>query len=71
MYGSYKVEGNILAVAIASGLNGNIPDFSKPAVTLLMEKARSNGPLKTFAKSCLAATKLDFAKAKACTDLLK
>jgi len=60
-----------LAVAIALGLNGNIPDFSKPAFTLLMERARSNGPLKTFAKSHSATTKLDFAKAKARTDLLK
>ena len=66
------MEGYILAVAIASGLNGNIPDFSKPAFTLLMEKACSNGPLKTFGKSRLVTTtKLGFVKAKARTDLLK
>jgi len=39
-----RVEGNTLAVAIASGLKGNSPDFSEPAFTLLMEKAAQIGP---------------------------
>ena len=55
-----------MAMATASGLNGNIPDFKKPALTLLMENARSNGPLKTRAKSRLDTTKFGFEKAKAC-----
>lgn len=64
------MEGSNLATGTASGLKGNIPDFEKPSFMLVIENARSNGVLKTRAKSHFETTKLGFENAKAHTDLL-